>query len=175
MLPEGAFVTAKISDAGVVSYTITLHLDPGADNAIIVRAINSKLSSGLTWADISSAVASKALAAGSAIPAASTFNVSGFTQGVTKGVSFKPFYPDWLRPENYCSNDGNSLRFMSHPDIQKEYIFTTQAECCAKWFAYAPKCVGGLGKASVVERYYPNYVSGGCSKKSAKLFESWEQ
>jgi hypothetical protein len=94
-----------------------MYLDPGADNAIIVRAINSKLSSGLTWADISSVVASKASAAGSAIAAASTFNVSGFTQGVIKGVSFKPFYPDWLRPEKYCSNDGNSPPFMSHPDI----------------------------------------------------------
>ena len=175
VLPEGAFISATISDAGVVSYTITLHLDPGGDNAIIVSAINSKLSAGSTLAAISNAVSSEASAASSAIAAATSFSVTGFTQGVTKGVSFNPFYPDWLTPGNYCSNDGNSPPFMSQPDIRQEYIFTTQAECCAKWFSYAPECVGGLGTASVVEKYYPDWVSDRCSKKSENLFKSWEQ
>ena len=174
-LPEGAFVTVTISDAGVVSFTITLHLDIGGDNAMIVSAINSKLSAGSTLTAISNAVASEASAASSAIASASTFSISGFTQGVTKGVSFKPFYPDWLTPGNYCSNDGNSPPFMNQPDIREGYIFTTLAECCAKWFSYAPECVGGLGKASVVEKYYPDHASRGCSKKSENLFKSWEQ
>ena len=101
-LPEGAFVTATIGDAGVVSYTITLYLDPGGDNAIIVSAINSNLTAGSTWAAISNAVASEASAASPAIAGASTFSISRFTHGVTKGVSFKPFYPDWLTPGNNC-------------------------------------------------------------------------
>ena len=36
-LPEGAYVTARISDTGVVSYIITMHMSPSADNTIIVE------------------------------------------------------------------------------------------------------------------------------------------
>jgi hypothetical protein len=41
--PSGAYVTATISNAGVVSYTITMYLNPSADNAIVVNAINMEL------------------------------------------------------------------------------------------------------------------------------------
>ena len=168
VLPEGAYITAKVSDAGVVSYTITMNMDPGADNAIIVHAINSELSLGSTLAVISTRVASNVTAT---IPAVSTVSILGFTPGKSKGVSFKPWYPNWT--SSYCSNDGNSPPFMNKPENMKDYIFTTQAECCKTWFPYASDCVKGLAKP--VEKFYPVWSSGGCSKKLSNNFTNWEK
>jgi hypothetical protein len=171
-IPEGAYVTATIGNTGVVSYVITMNLDPGADNAIIVNAINSELALGSTLTAISTLVASEATAATAALATAlSGVSLSGFTPGASKGVSFKPWYPNWMIDN--CSNDGNTPAFMSDSDNTKDYIFTTQVDCCKKWFPYAPACVKGLAKP--VEKFYPVWLSGGCSKKLSNNITIWEE
>jgi hypothetical protein len=176
-LPVGAFVTAMLSETGVMSYIITMYLDPGADNAIVVNMINSELSSDATWMVISIKVASEAIAANSKITAVSTVSVTGFTQGVSKGVSFKPWYPDWNIEGNHCANNGNIPPFMTSTKIQNQHIFKTQPECCKTWFSYATdECVGGSKKDSAVHKFFPDWMSNSkCSKKLANEFKAWDQ
>jgi hypothetical protein len=175
-LPEGSYVTATISDTGIVSYVITMHLNPSGDNAIIVKEINSELSSGSTLTVISSAVTSAISSAPGSLPSSLlTVTISGNTPGESKGVSFKPWYPDWGTFGNYCLNDGNNPVSMSKPDNKEYYLFETLAECCANWFAYAPDCAAGASETSFAEEFYPDWLSAGCSKKLSSEFKSWEQ
>lgn len=85
------------------------------------------------------------------------------------------WYPDFINPENYCSNDGNTPIYMNKPETKQSYIFTSKAECCEKWFSYAPYCQGGLSNDPDVEKFYLEWTSGGCSKKLASEFQSYEQ
>ena len=55
-------------------------------------------------------------------------------------------------------------------DNAGDYLFTTQKECCNKWFPYDDNCVNQIG-----EKFYPNYDSSNtCSKKQIKNFEAYE-
>jgi hypothetical protein len=173
-LPKDAFVTVTGIDAnGVVSYKITMALPTGADNAIVVNGITSSLSSSSTLEDISVAVAAEAALAGSAIGALSSFDVTGNIPGETRGVSFKPWYPNWLTFGRFCENDGNQPVFMKEADNQGDYLFSTQKECCDVWYSFSDECVGSSGDPSGV-KFFPKYTEGHCDQKDAKDFDSWE-
>jgi hypothetical protein len=174
-LPAGSSVEVTgIDAAGNVSYTITMLLLPGADNAVIVNEINTELADGATLAAIAEEVTSAATEAGSAISALSTLDVTGFIKGETSGVSFKKWYPNWVTFGQYCNNDGLQPPFMKEDVNEEDYLFDTQADCCERWFAYADDCVGAASSPSS-EKFYPVYGTGGCSKKQVKDFEAFEQ
>ena len=174
VLPKGAHVIVDdISNSGVVSYSITMHLTPGADNAQVVTPINEKLSLASTLADISTAVkagAQSSLSTNSIamIVALSSLEVTGFIAGATTGVSFNLWYPNWQTFGAYCENDGNQPVFMNKPMNVKEYLFSSKTDCCKKWFGHAEdECVGSMsGTAS--GQFVPDYGSSECSKNEGE-------
>lgn len=90
------------------------------------------------------------------------------------GVSFKEWYPNWVNSGSYCSNDGNQPPFMKDSSNSGGYLFKTQKECCDTWYSYADECTGSSGDPTTM-KFYPVYLSNGCSSKPGNEFESWEQ
>ncbi|KAL9183322.1 hypothetical protein ACHAXT_005109 [Thalassiosira profunda] len=195
-LPDGASVAASIDSSGEVSYTVTMHLNPGADNAVVVSGINEQLEAASTQVAIANAVANEAVSGNSSIAALQTFQVTGFTALESAGVSFKLYADDCVASVAGPSADASAEKFYplygSGPEggiclkktvgefaSYEQERYDSLAECCEAKYSHnmqiccdAPD-MGGCGSANTV--YLPDYYSNVCLPRAEGALANFEK